>query len=413
MFVSLFPPKQLVANKNLLLTASKSESNRALIIAALNTEKTILHNLSHAEDTQLLKAILELPHYTNVEINCKDAGTTFRFLTAFFACTPCSVTLTGSPRMQQRPIKILVDALRSLGASISYLGKEGFPPLQISGKKLENKKLLLDAGISSQYISALLLIAPRIKDGLSVSFLTEPVSLPYILLTISMLQKAGVKARFEENSIQIDAQDYSACTFAIENDWSAASYWYMLATLSPKASFFMPGLRKNSLQGDAVVATLFESFGIETLYLEEGVQLVKKPVSLPSSFDFDFTHCPDLAQTLAVTCAALNIPCRLSGLQTLRIKETERIAALCAELQKTGAAIRVEESILIIEKGCAENLSNDLQICTYNDHRMAMAFAGLSFLYPGIQIENPDVVGKSYPHFWTDLQTQGFVVVKE
>ena len=381
-----------VVRGEITLPSSKSISNRALIIKALSGLSFEIENLSMANDTQILQQLLADKNRTTFDVG--HAGTAMRFLTAYLAIQQGEFILTGSERMQQRPIKILVDALTTLGADITYLKNEGFPPLKIIGKTLSGGEITIDGSISSQYISALMMIAPYIKNGLKINFEGQVASKPYLDMTAEMVKdfKAG---------------------FVVEPDWSSASYWYSMVALAKDAEITLLGLKKKSLQGDSVVAEIFEKFGVKTEYLPSGIRLTKLPnFGLPASnFQLNFSNCPDLAQTVAVASAALNIPVKLTGLSTLRIKETDRIAALQIELTKLGFKVEVDGDDLIINShsGKIQQLNHwsSISIRTYNDHRMAMAFAPLSLLSP-ITIENPDVVVKSYPNFWQDLKNVGF-----
>ena len=394
------------------LTSSKSESNRALIIRALCGENFEIKNLAPAEDTVVLKSILHtIQHNTSEKfLDVGLAGTAMRFLTAYLTIQRGEWLLTGSARMKERPIKILVTALQQLGADIQYLEKEGFPPLKIKGKELARGQLKIDGSISSQYISALLMIAPKLKNGLQLDFIGELTSKPYVEMTINMMHYFGVHVEQKNNSINVNNGNYKAKDFLVESDWTAASYWYCSVALAKKAEITLCGLKKNSLQGDAIVAKIFKNFGVTTTYFENKVRLTKTSDFRLSTSDFifNFTNCPDLAQTVAVTCAALGVKARLTGLKTLRIKETDRIAAIQIELRKLGYVVEFENDDLIILPSL-RTLAMTNAIKTYNDHRMAMAFAPLALLYP-IKIEDKDVVKKSYPNFWKDLKSVGFVI---
>ena len=405
-------------NGAITLPSSKSISNRVLMIKALSGLDIEITNLSEAKDTQTLLQLLTTKGLTTFDVG--HAGTSMRFLTAFLAMKEGEFILTGSERMQQRPIKILVDALKILGAEIECLNNEGFPPLKIKGKKLPGGEITIDGSVSSQYISALMLVAPYMKNGLKINFEGQVTSKPYIEMTTEVMRYFGVELLWMENSIEIKVGEYVSKDFLVEADWSAASYWYSMVALSNKADITLQGLQKESLQGDAVVANIYENFGVKTEFIENGIRLTKNssPITHHSPLFLDFTDCPDLAQTVAVTCAALNIPAKLTGLSTLRIKETDRIAALQTELCKLGYQVNIENDDLIIfpslrtEQGgvkqsvtineIASPLAMTNTIKTYNDHRMAMAFAPLALLYP-IHIEDEDVVVKSYPNFWKDL----------
>lgn len=409
MNIRLLHPNKEIFPFSVKLVSSKSESNRVLIIQALCKEVFSIENLSQAEDTLVLKHLLE----SNDKIkNCEQGGTTFRFLTAFFASTPCDVFLTGSSGMKERPVKILVDALCTLGANISYEEKQGFPPLHIVGKKLKGGKIAIDSSVSSQYISALLLIAPTLENGLEISFSGKRVSVPYIQMTLEIMRYFGIEYSVSENTLSINHQNYKAKSICIENDWTAASYWYSFAAIAKDAEIHIPNLKKNSLQGDAVLSAIYKTFGVETTFHQTGISIKKnKNICLPEFFQYDFSDCPDLAQTVAVTCAALNIPALLTGLETLHIKETNRLEAVCKELEKFEATTKNENNTLHIASGCKKHCKNVL-INTYHDHRMAMAFAPLVLLYPQIEIENDKVIDKSYPSFWNDMAKAGIEVLR-
>lgn len=385
------------------LTASKSESNRALIIQALSNQSFSIHNLATAEDTLVLLELLKtIARASSSTLNVGIAGTVMRFLTAYLSITKGEWQLTGEQRMKERPIGILVDALRQIGADINYLEKPGYPPLGIHGKRLNGGKVTLDGSVSSQYITALLLIAPTFKNGLQIQFNDEVISKPYITMTISMMRFFGIDVEWIGSKILVQPGVYRPNDITIESDWSAASYWYGFAALAEQASITLTGLKRSSLQGDAKVAEMYKKFGVTTAYFDGGIKLSKqKAVSLPQSIAMDFTSCPDIAQTVAVTCAALNIEAKLTGLKTLRIKETDRISALQTELNKLGFSVEVKEDDIIVNSQESLTLKSEL-INTYNDHRMAMAFAPLSLLTE-IHIENPEVVRKSYPGFWEDF----------
>ena len=404
------------------LPSSKSISNRILIIQALCKEQYKINNLSEAEDSQVLKQLLKS---SNKEMNAGAAGTTLRFLTAYLAVKEGTRVLTGSERMKERPISVLVNALRQLGANIEYLGNEGYPPLKIQGAELTGSEVKIDGSVSSQYISALLLIAPTLPNGLIIKFKGEVLSQPYINMTLKILKHFGVISKWKRNTIVVAPQKYIAQDFEVEADWSAASYWYEMAALSDDVDITLTGLKKKSLQGDSVVAEIFEQFGIITTYLNEGIHLTKsqtclqvdKVPNLPagqagpkSQIIYDFSNCPDLAQTLAVTYAALNIPATLSGLNSLRIKETDRIVALKNELNKVG--VQVEElnkgSIIITPTSNIQHPTSNIQ--TYQDHRMAMAFAPIAIKLGEVKIKDPGVVNKSYPNYWNDLKSVGFEI---
>ena len=401
-----------ILNGEVTLAGSKSISNRVLIIQALCNTDFNIDALANANDTELLAHLLQS---NNEVLDAGPAGTTFRFMTAYLTLFGGNRILTGSERMKQRPIKVLVDACRKLGATIHYLENEGFPPLNIvSGTITGGKQLAIPANTSSQYISALLLIAPILPGGLSLELTGKIVSRPYIEMTLGLMQYFGVSHKWENQVIVIDEQAYKAKPFIVEADWSAASYYYSLAALSEQADICLNGLFENSLQGDSALITIFESFGVKTHFTERGIRLIKNETVRPMTFHYDFILCPDLAQTLAVVCAALGTKGYFSGLETLRIKETDRIQALENEISKGGCHISLFSTDAITGKEVFEVSgkfeSSDIPVFkTYEDHRMAMAFAPLALLLP-IEIEEPMVVIKSYPDFWTDFQHLGLTM---
>lgn len=388
------------------LPASKSISNRALILHALSGGSTRPENLSDCDDTQVM--IRALDHMPDV-IDIHAAGTAMRFLTAYLCVTPGTHTITGTERMRQRPIRILVDALRTLGARIDYAGNEGFPPLRINGTQLTGSEIELAGNVSSQYISALLMIGAVLPVGLKLRLTGDIISRPYINLTLQLMHDFGAQARWtSENSISVAPGGYHDTPFRVESDWSAASYWYQmtaLATGSPEVELL--GLFANSAQGDSRGAELFARLGVQTEYTPQGVKLRKQghPVV---RLDEDLVDIPDLAQTFVVTCCLLDVPFRFTGLQSLKIKETDRICALITELRKLGYVIHAEQDSILWWDG--ERCPADEQpgIDTYEDHRMAMAFAPACLVCPSIRINEPQVVSKSYPRYWDDLQAAGF-----
>ncbi|TXK28426.1 3-phosphoshikimate 1-carboxyvinyltransferase [Pontibacter qinzhouensis] len=389
------------------LPASKSEANRALIIAALSGEASELDNLSEANDTQLLQRLLKSDA---AEINAEDAGTVMRFLTGYYAVTGQQKVLTGTPRMCQRPIKVLVDALRELGASIEYLGEEGYPPMKIGAFKGNgNNKLKVRSDISSQYISSLLMVGPMLPQGLVLELEGKIGSRPYIEMTLSLMRHFGVEADFSGNIITVPHQPYKAASYSIEPDWSASSYWYSLVALAHEAEIELPGLRQQSFQGDSAIAGIMEHLGVHTEFTESGVKLMKRKHD--HHFSFDFSDCPDLAQTIVALCAAKGISLELTGLESLRIKETDRIQALQVEVLSFGCSLQeVTEGVFRLELGLIENSAFTFR--TYEDHRMAMAFAPLALLRP-TTIQEPRVVRKSYPRFWEDLEKVEFELTFE
>lgn len=389
-------------NIEINLPASKSISNRALILNALSYSLYDIQNLSNSDDTRVLLNALE-SNDTRFDIGA--AGTSMRFLTAFLSKTIGEWTITGSERMKQRPIKILVDALNTLGAKIEYMEKEGFPPLRIYGSALMGGEIHLNGGVSSQYISALMMIAPYMQNGLKIILEENIISKPYIYMTMGMMKEFGVNVDFTGNTINIKPQTYRPIRFTVESDWSAASYWYEILSIVGDGKILLNGLRKDSYQGDSKVAELFDQMGITTEYKQNGVLLSPNKKNI-HKLQYDFINEPDLAQTFAVTCCIKNIPFEFSGLQSLKIKETNRIAALVNELKKLGYVLHEPaEGMLAWNGEYCESLQK-ISIATYEDHRMAMAFAPVA-LTKKIEIEEPGVVSKSYPTFWEDMEKLG------
>ncbi len=387
--------------KSISLPASKSVANRALIIDALGGGNSTLANMSSARDTQTMLRLLKSD---NNVLDVIDAGTTMRFLTAYLAVTNQNKILTGSERMRNRPIGILVDALRQLGANISYLEKEGYPPLHLQNfTDVGLNKLAVQGNISSQYISALLMIAPLLKNGLEINLTGKVGSKPYIKMTLAVMKAFGVNGTFHDHLVKINNGQYKTINYQIEPDWSAASYWYSLVALSHNSSILIKDLKPIAIQGDSVIVDIMRQLGVGTTFNEEGAILSKIPHQ--KSFEFDFTDCPDLAQTIAVICAAKNINVLFTGLESLRIKETDRIAALQNELAKIGAKLVEKQSHWHLHPSL--KLPNQANFCTYEDHRMAMAFAPLALLM-SVTIEEPKVVEKSYPEYWEHYKTVGF-----
>ena len=394
--------------KAIFISGSKSESNRMLILQKLFREINI-HNLSDSDDTHHLQAALSSQ---DAEINVGHAGTAMRFLTAFFAIQQKRTTiLSGSERMHQRPIKVLVEALRALGAEISYLGNEGFPPLKITGKQLTKDQVKINGNISSQYISALLLIAASLPNGLRVELVGEITSIPYINMTLSLLNQIGITTSFEGQIIQVNPfEEANKHTIEVESDWSSASYFYSITALSSVGSEIrLSSYKKESLQGDAILAKIYKSFGVETVYETNSIVLRKTKEHNKEHLTIDLNKAPDIAQTIAVTCYGLGVSCELLGLHTLKIKETDRLEALHSELTKLGANISVTPTSLYLNR--SSEIVADVSVETYNDHRMAMAFAPLGMKIP-LEILDADVVTKSYRNFWKDLQKIGFQLNK-
>lgn len=403
-------------NARIQLPGSKSLSNRLLILKeALNLEIGA-KNISSATDTvDLIKAINQIKTGQEKIIDIGHAGTDMRFLTALLSIKEGEWIITGSERMKERPIKELVDALKQIGANISYTEKEGFPPLRINGKKLKGGKIEIDGSISSQYISALLLIGAALENGLEIDIKNKTVSGSYIQMTIDVMKELGINVSYHDQKIivphllqnsEFKNRDHE---FVIESDWSSASYWYSIAALAGEANITLSSLNKNSIQGDSVLPELYKQLGVNTEF-ENGTVILSKNSGIVKQFEYDFSDCPDIAQTIAVTCLGLNIPCKLSGLSTLKIKETNRLQALKNELEKFGAGIEItNESISIVPNSNPKNKeeSETISVSTYQDHRMAMSFAPLALLYNMIEIENTEVVKKSYPEFWNHLKAAG------
>jgi len=394
---------------NLKITGSKSETNRLLLLKALYPSLQIL-NGSNSDDSKAMNHALSTD--SNL-IDIHHAGTAMRFLTAFFATqSEREVLLTGSSRMQERPIGVLVDALKKLGADIVYENQEGFPPLRIKGKTLTGGKVTLPANISSQYISALLLISPQLQDGLILTLEDEITSLPYLKMTLSLLERIGIDSHFESDKIRIKPKKQIEPQIqTVESDWSSASYHYSCVALCKEGKIVLNSYRNDSLQGDAVLIDIYKKLGVKTNFKPNQIILEKvKDFQLPNSIELNLVEAPDIAQTIAVSCFGLGVGCDLLGLHTLKIKETDRLIALENELVKLGAQIRVTDDSLHLSQ--SQNFKANQTIATYNDHRMAMAFAPLALKIP-LQIADADVVTKSYPDFWNDLQEIDFEIVEK
>ncbi len=400
MDLSLDYTKKTLKNTEILISGSKSESNRLLILQQFFPEIQ-LQNLSDSDDTIHLKEALS-PGKSMVDIG--HAGTAMRFLTAFFAASPGKeVILTGSSRMQNRPIQILVEALQSLGADISYVEKPGYPPLTIRGKKLSKNRVIIQGNVSSQYISALMLVAPSLENGLDIQLTGEVTSAPYLKMSLSLLQDLGIDATWKDNLISIKpCKSIGAKTVVVESDWSSASYFYSLIALSERGSLTLSSYKENSLQGDSRLADIYKAFGVTTSYIDNKILLKKETDFIPAAISLNLIEQPDIAQTIAVTCFGLGMACDLTGLHTLKIKETDRLVALKNELTKLGAEIQVTENSLHLKS--SGQIRRNISIATYDDHRMAMAFAPLSVKVP-IRILNAEVVTKSYKNFWQDLES--------
>ncbi|MGN0280881.1 MAG: 3-phosphoshikimate 1-carboxyvinyltransferase [Prevotella sp.] len=409
-------------NCDVKLPASKSISNRALIISALAGGHQLPDNLSDCDDTEVIvRALRDNPE----TIDIKAAGTAMRFMTAYLAVTEGEHVITGTERMKHRPIAVLVDALRFIGAKITYEGEEGYPPLRIKGRQLRGGELHIKGNVSSQYISALLMIGPTLKGGLELHLEGDIISRPYIDLTLWMMKEYGADAEWSDiNVITVKPKPYTERRYYIENDWSAASYWYEMMALNANTDdeVILEGLLDGSKQGDSIARYLFSLLGVKTSFLEAEAG---KPASVRLKYsgrsvarlEYDFLNCPDLTQTFVVTCVAKNIPFHFTGLQTLKIKETDRIEALKTEMRKLGYVLEDRnDSELIWDGTICERADNDklnIAVDTYEDHRMALAFAPVSLVRNYIRINDPHVVTKSYPHYWEDLDSVGFEIIEE
>ncbi|WP_298898082.1 3-phosphoshikimate 1-carboxyvinyltransferase [uncultured Psychroserpens sp.] len=396
---------QIGSISEIIITGSKSESNRLLLLQALYPELSI-ENISNSDDSKVMqKALISVDDVIDVH----HAGTAMRFLTAYFAQQiGREVVLTGSDRMKERPIEILVDALNQLGAQISYLETHGCPPLKIKGAYLVKDKVTLKANVSSQYISALLLIASSLENGLELTLEGKITSIPYINMTLDLLNEVGIKTTFEDQVIKVESKrsDLSCDLLVVESDWSSASYFYSIVALSPLGTEIkLSSYKQDSLQGDSVLAEIYKTFGVETTFGDHTITLKKIKITQEKAIEFQLNNAPDIAQTIAVTCLGLGINCHLSGLHTLKIKETDRLVALQNELEKLNAKVDISEDTL--ELYVPSLIKDNVTIATYNDHRMAMAFAPLA-LKTNLNIEDHMVVSKSYPTFWDDLKTLGF-----
>ena len=400
-------------NAKVKITGSKSETNRLLLLQALYPNLT-LENTSNSDDSEVMQKALnsQFTIHNSELIDVHHAGTAMRFLTSFFAIQEGEeVVLTGSSRMKERPIKVLVDALNQLGAEISYEENEGFPPIRIKGKKLTQNKVSLPANVSSQYISALLLIASKLENGLELTLEGEITSVPYIKMTLALLNEIGVKTSFVGNKITVcHAELVSASQLTVESDWSSASYWYSIVALSEIGiQISLSSYKENSLQGDSALVEIYQDFGVETTFnSDNSITISKERIhnSQLTTHNSQLNNSPDIAQTIAVTCFGLGMGCDLTGLHTLKIKETDRLEALKMELTKLGAEISVTNDSLYLKSSSA--IKEKISISTYQDHRMAMAFAPLALKVP-IVIEDAVVVSKSYPDFWKDLALVGIV----
>ena len=412
----LYAPDKIDASVS--LPASKSISNRALVMNALAGSKVMPDNLSDCDDTRvILDALRRMPG----TIDIGAAGTAMRFMTAYLAVTPGCHTLTGTERMKHRPIRALVDALRYIGADIAYEGEEGYPPLRINGRRLEGGLLDIPGDISSQYISALLMVGPVLERGLELRLTGEVVSRPYIDLTLCMMRGFGADAEWTDvDTITVRPVPYAPRPFFIENDWSAASYWYETLVLARdgESEVRLDGLMDGSRQGDSAVKYLFSMLGVRTVFKtrERGVPTtvtLKRVEPVPPRLDYDFVNQPDMVQTFVVCCALAGVPFRFTGLASLKIKETDRVEALKTEMRKLGYVVRETAAGELSWDGERCQQADDLVINTYEDHRMAMAFAPAATVFPGLKIDQPQVVSKSYPHFWDELRRAGFTITEE
>ncbi|WP_338196367.1 3-phosphoshikimate 1-carboxyvinyltransferase [Flagellimonas marinaquae] len=406
MKLQLSSPNNTKIEKDIAITGSKSETNRSLLLQALFPNIKIA-NLSNSDDGEVMQKGLAK---SNGVVDIHHAGTAMRFLTAYFASQQGKqVVLTGSHRMQERPIKVLVEALQALGADIQYEKETGYPPLKISGKKLEKNRVSLPANISSQYISALLLIAPSLENGLELELIGKITSVPYIKMTLALLEQIGVQTSFVANTIKVAPKtEVVDTTLVVESDWSSASYFYSIVAMCDVGSAItLSSYQQNSLQGDSILAKIYKDFGVETIFKDNTIVLKKTSKDIADHLTYDLSNAPDIAQTIAVSCLGLGIGCHLTGLHTLPIKETDRLAALQKELGKFGAKVDIDSESLTLQ---AQNqLAEGVFVDTYNDHRMAMAFGPLA-LKVDFVVNDAEVVSKSYPDFWNDLRTLGFAV---
>lgn len=398
----IHPPETLKATVN--LPASKSISNRVLILNALSLNTEPVENLSDCEDTQV---IIDAFNSKSNLFDVKGAGTAMRFLTAFLAGMDGEWIVQGSKRMHERPIYPLVDTLKSIGADIEYLKNEGYPPLKIKGKRLSGGEVQVPGNISSQFISALMMVAPTMEKGLIINIQDEIISKPYIVLTAKLMEEYGVHLKWEGNRIRIKPQSYKPVSFKVESDWSAASYWYAMASLSAQAEVTLLGLYPNSCQGDANLVNLFKDLGVSTEFVSNGVVIRKKGRPIKKFFH-NFIYEPDLAQTFVAACCFQHVPFIFSGLQSLRIKDTDRIAALRREMKKLGFVLRETDSEMLEWDGECCFVEENAVMDTYDDHRMAMSLALAAIPFKSVTMNDPQVVSKSYPNFWEDLRKAGF-----
>jgi 3-phosphoshikimate 1-carboxyvinyltransferase len=408
----LLQTSQADLQADIAITGSKSETNRLLLLQALFPNIS-LDNTSNSDDSEVMQKALnintQLPASNSQLIDIHHAGTAMRFLTAYFAVNEGrEVVLTGSQRMTERPIKVLVEALQQLGAQISYENQEGYPPIRIKGQKLTNNKVSIPANVSSQYISALLLVAPKLQNGIELTLVGEITSIPYIKMTLALLNDLKIQTSFEGNVIKVyPKQEVDTKVMTVESDWSSASYFFSLVALSKEAKISLSSYKESSLQGDSALVEIYAKMGVETSFEGTKMTLVKQPNFNFETVNFDLNNTPDIAQTIVITCLGLGIGCHLTGLHTLKIKETDRLEALRIEMTKLGANISVTNDSLTLV--ATTPINSNVKIATYNDHRMAMAFAPLALKVP-IVIENAEVVSKSYPDFWKDLKNLNFQI---
>lgn len=400
----LIPPTALQGT--VVLPTSKSISNRVLIINALAESNMPIEGVSDCDDTRVMLNVLQS---NDTKFDVGAAGTSMRFLTAFLSKIVGKWEITGSERMKNRPIKLLVDALNELGAKIEYIEKEGYPPLRIYGSALQGGRIEMQGNVSSQYISALLMLAPTMQQGLRLVLQGDIISVPYIQMTIKIMEQFGIQSYWKGNEIYIPNQAYTPVPFVVEGDWSAASYWYEMLALAPQGEVELKGLYQDSVQGDAAIATIFEHIGVKTKFTKQGVILSKKAPK-KGKLVYNFVNQPDLAQTCVVCCCLLGIPFYFSGLQSLKIKETDRIYALVTELKKLGYVVHQKDNSILEFNNERCDVATEQSIDTYDDHRMAMAFAPACIKVGEISINEPHVVTKSYPNFWVDLQSLGFTL---
>jgi 3-phosphoshikimate 1-carboxyvinyltransferase len=409
MNLKLQTPEQIL-NQTIDLPGSKSISNRILIIKALSKLPFTISNISDSDDTRHLKEALD-SYLTLPVINVGHAGTDMRFLTAFLSIKEGEFELTGSERLQQRPVKDLVTVLQTLGANITYKNVDGYPPLKIKGKQIDGGKVEISGSVSSQFITALLLVAPYFKNGIELTIKNELVSTPYVHMTVELMKEFGASVIWEDNKITVHPSpyQYSKSDFLVESDWSSASYYFGIVALSKlKTTLVINGLFKNSLQADSACVPIYKEFGVEVEFIGNTIQITKTlNVDNSKCFEYDFVYCPDIAQTVACTCLGLKRPFYFKGLQTLKVKETDRIIALKNEIKKFGYIVEVSNDSMKLDIHDVLEHKQTISIATYHDHRMAMSFATLSVLNSNISIEDANVVSKSYPLFWRHLNAIG------